>query len=399
MNLLDNTFYTLGYTGPQNIVTFYSKGVDPEHSNNEPKVGIIYNVEIRSDLNQEEFTIHFKEIYPNIESSFCYVKARYKKNDNSIILITDFICVDPSEIRNCGIGTFLLNKIIVWAKKFKNASVLPIWIKDIDRFTELRKSFYNKFGLESEFVEKGKGFNKLYTKQIDVSELKEYDLNVNSTTKMYIEESFDEYVKALHQKLQNYVAQHNNDKEKNDFLSKQNKHLSEENKKLSQKFKCYKNVEFIFNIFRNILLIFILTFNKLLSLFHKSKRCFSVNLTLNLFFIFSIFPVSCFLYKFSNAQPIVVCCCSGSLAVNFGQILLRYRRFNHYFDNYISFNISKILTFKFDYLSRFLIVVNLVCSYETIRAVINGSDSIVTSLYFLILLFYQLLLLDINYQN
>lgn len=95
----------------------------------------------------------------------------------------------------------------------------------------------------------------------------------------------------------------------------------------------------------------------------------------------------------------VVCCCLGSLAVNFGKILLRYRRFNHYFDNYISFNISKIRTFKFDYLSSFLIVVNLVCSYETIRAVINGSDSIVTSLYFLILLFYQLLLLDINYQN
>lgn len=250
--MLDNTFSTSDYTGPQNIVTFYSKGVDPEYSNNEPKVGIIYNVEIRSDPNQEEFTIHFKEIYPNIESSFCYVKARYKKKDNSIKLITDLICVDPSEIRNCGIGTFLLNKIIVWAKNFKNASVLPIWIKDIDQFTELRKSFYNKFGLESEFVEEGKDSYKLYTKQIDVSELKEYDLNVNSATKMYLEESFDEYVKVLHQKIQNYVYQHNNDKEKNDFLSKQNNHLSEENKKLSKKIKCYKNVEFIFNIFRRV---------------------------------------------------------------------------------------------------------------------------------------------------
>ncbi|MBQ3678797.1 MAG: hypothetical protein II929_04695 [Succinivibrio sp.] len=118
------------------------------------------------DYCDKKYEVLYKAIKYKQGGSF---SALYTQYSNTVQLAYGEIFLDPPEIHGHYIGTYLFNETVKWAKKFTDAKVLPIHIRDVDDNVKRRRRFYEQFGLK--IVEDGNG--NAHTLEMNVNELKE----------------------------------------------------------------------------------------------------------------------------------------------------------------------------------------------------------------------------------
>ena len=146
-------------------------------------------------------------------------------------MIKNDLEVDPQSV---GIGSFILNKIVKWAKKYGDADLKYILITDNSSYvkgssnafhpngstyieseddkelqkTKLRKTFYSYFGFATELKEVASGVFYLRTKPMKASDLILYDINKSSKSKRYVEECIEkENLNNLYEKYRKLNSQ------------------------------------------------------------------------------------------------------------------------------------------------------------------------------------------------
>lgn len=94
--------------------------------------------------------------------SACYTRVA---NEPLIKLTADkpyssgYLLVEMEHLRGHRLGTYLMNEIVTWAKRWPDASILPIRLLEGQAYKEnkdRRNRFYEQFGIEFDYLDSGK---------------------------------------------------------------------------------------------------------------------------------------------------------------------------------------------------------------------------------------------------
>jgi len=114
--------------------------------------------------------------------SACYTKL----GDEPLIRLTSdkpyssgYVIVEMERLKGHRLGTYLMNEIVTWAKRWPEASILPISLLEGQAYEgnkERRNRFYEQFGIEFDYVDHDKAAGK--SKSMYAAQL----VNINSWT-------------------------------------------------------------------------------------------------------------------------------------------------------------------------------------------------------------------------
>ncbi len=136
-----------------------------------------------------------------LQSSATYQQAYRSKSiliENKVKLVLGGIFVDPDFLRGNHVGTWLFNRIVLWAKQFSTATVASIDeigenFTNWDKLREVRLKFYRQFGLTVH----ESPHSWAHTEPMPVSELKTVSSlpNVNSPAdlRIYLDDLLEDY--------------------------------------------------------------------------------------------------------------------------------------------------------------------------------------------------------------